>query len=55
MKFLANENVPGDAVRALRSNGHDVVWVRESAPGAYDDLTEFGVRGNCISLAAPRA
>jgi hypothetical protein len=28
MRFLANENIPGDAVAALRSAGHDVTWVR---------------------------
>jgi len=27
MKFLANENFPGDAVEALRGSGHDVLWV----------------------------
>jgi len=33
MRILANENVPGEAVEALRSRGHDVMWVRTSAPG----------------------
>ena len=28
MRFLANENVPGDAVAGLRAEGHDVAWVR---------------------------
>lgn len=36
MRFLANENFPGDAVEALRRGGHDVVWVRTDAPGAPD-------------------
>jgi Domain of unknown function (DUF5615) len=36
MRFLANENFPGAAVSALEAAGHDVVWVRISAPGAAD-------------------
>jgi hypothetical protein len=28
MRFLADENFPGDAVTALRASGHDVVWIR---------------------------
>ena len=37
-RFLANENVPGDAVRAARAAGHDVAWMAEVAPGEEDDL-----------------
>ncbi len=36
MRFLANENFPGDAVAALRAAGHDVAWVRTDAPGSPD-------------------
>ncbi len=36
MRILANENFPGDAVRALQQRGHDVVWIRADAPGARD-------------------
>jgi len=36
MRFLANENFPGEAVAALSSSGHDVVWVRTAAPGTND-------------------
>ncbi len=32
MRFLANENFPGDAVTALEATGHDIVWVRTAAP-----------------------
>ncbi len=35
--FLANENVPADAVEAARRAGHDLAWVREVMPGADDD------------------
>ena len=37
MKFLANENVAGDAVVALREKGHDVAWIRTDAPGSKDE------------------
>ncbi|MBD1846942.1 DUF5615 family PIN-like protein [Cyanobacteria bacterium FACHB-63] len=36
MRFLANENFPGDAVEALRQADHDVVWIRTDAPGISD-------------------
>ncbi len=36
MRILANENFPGDAVEALRQQGHDVAWVRTDAPGSSD-------------------
>ena len=36
MRFLANENIPGPVVVALRGGGHDVVAVKESMPGASD-------------------
>ncbi|MGH8001185.1 MAG: DUF5615 family PIN-like protein [Brasilonema sp.] len=36
MRFLANENFPGDAVEALRNQGHDVTWIRTDAPGITD-------------------
>jgi predicted nuclease of predicted toxin-antitoxin system len=36
MRILADENVPGDAVRALRRCGHDVAWVAADTPGAGD-------------------
>ncbi len=29
MRFLADENVPGPVIRALRERGHDVLSVRE--------------------------
>jgi predicted nuclease of predicted toxin-antitoxin system len=38
MRILANENFPGDAVEALRSGGHDVLWVRTTAPGSSDPV-----------------
>jgi hypothetical protein len=36
MRFLANENFPGDAVRAIEAKGHDIVWIRTAAPGSAD-------------------
>ena len=38
MRLCANENLPGDCVAALRAPGHDVRWIRESMPGAPDEL-----------------
>jgi predicted nuclease of predicted toxin-antitoxin system len=37
MRFLADENIPGDAVSALVAAGHDVVWIRVAAPGSVDE------------------
>lgn len=36
MRFLANENFPGDAIDALRQQRHEVVWIREDSPGISD-------------------
>jgi predicted nuclease of predicted toxin-antitoxin system len=36
MRLLANENIPLSAVEALRACGHDVLWIREKAPGSTD-------------------
>jgi predicted nuclease of predicted toxin-antitoxin system len=36
MRFLADENFPGEAVIALRAAGHDVFWIRTDAPGITD-------------------
>jgi predicted nuclease of predicted toxin-antitoxin system len=36
LRFLANENVAGDTVLALRERGHDVVWIRTDSPGSKD-------------------
>jgi predicted nuclease of predicted toxin-antitoxin system len=36
MRLCANENLPGDCVLRLRQDGHDVLWIREVAPGSSD-------------------
>jgi hypothetical protein len=36
MRFLADENFPGSAVKALSEGGHDIVWVRTARPGSAD-------------------
>ena len=38
MRFLANENVPGPVVAAVRERGHEVFWVKESMRGADDPI-----------------
>ena len=51
MRILANENLPGDAVTALRQRGHDVAWVRTDAPGSSDtEILERAQRENRIVL-----
>ena len=37
MKFLADENIDRQIVRALRKAGHDVVYIAELDPGINDD------------------
>ena len=36
MRFLADENFPGDAVSVLKSHGHDVLWIRKENSGLTD-------------------
>jgi predicted nuclease of predicted toxin-antitoxin system len=51
MRFLANENFPGDAVTALEAAGHDVVWIRIAAPGSKDeDILACAVREDRVLL-----
>jgi predicted nuclease of predicted toxin-antitoxin system len=51
MRFLANENFPGAAVRALQASGHDVVWVRTAAPGMSDpEVLAWTARDNRVLL-----
>jgi predicted nuclease of predicted toxin-antitoxin system len=51
MRFLADENFPGDAVEALRRTGHDVLWVRTAAPGSKDeDVLAWAVREGRVLL-----
>jgi hypothetical protein len=51
MRFLANENFPGVGVKALEAAGHDVAWVRATAPGMADpDVLAWAVREDRILL-----
>lgn len=51
MRFLANENLPGDAVAALRAAGHELAWTRTEAPGSADsEVLARAVRDNRILL-----
>lgn len=51
MRLLADENIPGPAVAALRREGHEVVWMSEEAPGTPDmDVLERAVRGDYLLL-----
>ena len=50
MKLLADENFLGPAVRALREEGFDVVWVLEDLPGATDEevLNQSVIQGRTL-------
>lgn len=51
MRFLANENFPAPAVRALQQAGHDVVWIRTAAPGIADsEVLAWAIREQRILL-----
>jgi predicted nuclease of predicted toxin-antitoxin system len=51
MRLLANENIPRTAVDALKSSGHEVAWVRTSAPGMSDnDVLGWAIREERILL-----
>lgn len=36
MRLLADENFPIDAINALSSAGHDILWIHAVAPGVSD-------------------
>lgn len=36
MRFLANENIPDQAVNAFQDRGHDIAWIRSDTPGITD-------------------
>ena len=36
IRLLADENIPRDAITALRHDGHDVAWINELAKSAGD-------------------
>lgn len=48
VRYLANENVPADAVEAARKVGFDMAWVRDRSPGLSDDAV------SAMSLAEGR-
>lgn len=51
MRFLADENFPGSAVTALAAAGHDILWVRITAPGMKDeDVLIWATRENRVLL-----
>jgi predicted nuclease of predicted toxin-antitoxin system len=38
VRVLADENMPGEVVNALRERGHDIAWVRTEMPGSTDRI-----------------
>jgi hypothetical protein len=48
--LLADENVPGVVVAALRQQGHDLAWIREDPPGSPDaEVLERAQREHRVS------
>ena len=55
MRFLADENFLGVAVKTLRQQGHDVVWMQTHAPGSSDvDVLAIAEAENRILLTFDR-
>jgi predicted nuclease of predicted toxin-antitoxin system len=53
VRLLANENIPGDLIHALRENGFDVAWIRTEAPGSSDpDVMARAVREKRILITS---
>jgi len=51
MRFLADENIPGNIVDSLRRAGHDVRWIRTDAPGCSDlDVLNLARRDQRVIL-----
>jgi hypothetical protein len=51
VRFLADENIPGAVVETLAQAGHDISWVRLTAPGIDDrDVLDWAVREDRILL-----
>ena len=38
LRFLADENFPGDVVEAITDFGYNTSWIRRDAPGISDDV-----------------
>lgn len=50
-RFLADENISGRLVRALRARGCDVEWTRTQYPGFSDpDLLEIAMTAKAVLL-----
>jgi predicted nuclease of predicted toxin-antitoxin system len=55
MRLLADENFPRSTVEALRQDGHELIWVRTSAPGAKDPfLLEWAEKEGRLLLTLDR-
>jgi predicted nuclease of predicted toxin-antitoxin system len=51
MRLCANENIPELCVIRLRDHGHDVLWIREEAPGSSDvDVLAMALRENRLLI-----
>lgn len=51
MRLLADENVPGAVVNALRDAGYDIVWIVQQTPGITDSaVRDYAVQENRLLL-----
>jgi len=51
LRFLADENVPGDSVALLSDYGYDILWVAKETPGLHDQAVwNWAARENRILL-----
>ena len=49
--YLINENIPAAVVSSLRGQGHDVTWIRTTAPGLSDiEVLEIAQKENRILI-----
>ncbi|MGJ3627992.1 DUF5615 family PIN-like protein [Sphingomonas sp. MMS24-JH45] len=51
MRIVADENIPGGMIAALRDHGHDVTAIKEVSPQSLDeDVLAMAVAGGSILL-----
>ena len=53
MNFVADEGVDLQIVEILRDNGHNVIYIAETAPGSMDDfIFQFAKESNRILMTS---
>ncbi|MCC6536144.1 MAG: DUF5615 family PIN-like protein [Bryobacterales bacterium] len=55
MRLVADENIEGPTVYALRAAGHDVIFIAEASPGIEDgEVLEIARREQALLLTADK-